>query len=245
MKHLILLHIRYLLSEKVLLFTVFLLTCSSVFLLYSASLVEGEATLLFYKDFYAREFTSEMLNYGKLLVMVYLLFVMIISYVIHQYDVIMLNRTTVFKLKLSKILAMLSFIIYFTTIYFMVFVIVGLYLTPYMKIGKDTALLYIDFIFFGSYYTLMFAYLFEICRHLLGFIGGFLAYLFVFISSVNGLDKSDVNALLKYLYYVGPDMNFYPEEGFTFYYSKMYYLALLLGVGTLVYFWRKNGDVIN
>lgn len=245
MIRLILLHINYLLSEKVFLFTVFLIGTASIFLLYSAGVSETDTTLLFYQEFYAKELIIEMLNFGKILFIVYLLFMMIMGYVIHQYDVIILNRVGVIKLKVSKVCAMMFFVFYLITIYFMIFVIIGIYITPYMRVSSIFITFYGDLLFFGFFYTVVFAYLYEISKHLLGLIGGFLFYLFVFIGSVDDLKKEEVSKGMKYVYRFLLDLGYYQGEGVSFYYDKSYYLALILGVGVIVYFLRKNADLIN
>jgi len=245
MINLVILHINYLLSEKVFLFTVFLIGLASLFLLYSAGVSEAESTLMFYQSFYQKEFVIEMLNFGKILVMVYLLFMMIIGYVVHQYDVIILNRVGIVKLKLSKIVAMMIFVSYLMTLYFMVFVIVSVYITPYMKVGKEMVELYLDFLFFGVFYTVMFAYLYEISKHLLGLIGGFLFYILLFIGSTDDAKKEEVSKLMKWMYRFFIDLCYYEKEGATFFYDKGYYVILILVVGLVVFFLRKHADLIN
>ncbi|MGS0972874.1 MAG: hypothetical protein ACVCEJ_06555 [Candidatus Izemoplasmataceae bacterium] len=239
------LHINYLLSEKVFLFTIFLIGLSSIFLLYSANVGVSESTMMFYQEYYTKQLMIEMLNFGKILVIVYLLFMMIMGYVIHQYDVMILNRVGIIKLKCSKMLAMWFFVLYLITIYFMIFVIIGVYITPFMVISNQYFVIYGEFLFFGFFYTMVFVYLYEISKHLLGLIAGFMFYLIVFIGSVDDIQKEDVSKGMQYLYRILLDLGYYQGEGVGFYYDKIYYLALILGSGLIVYFLRKNADLIN
>ncbi len=90
------LHINYLVSEKVFRFSVFIISLSVFYLLYASGVHEANTMLLYYSQQYQKEFTIEMVNFGKLLSMIYLLFIMIVGYVIHQYDVIILNRSPLY-----------------------------------------------------------------------------------------------------------------------------------------------------
>jgi hypothetical protein len=239
------LHINYLMSEKVFRFSVFFIALAVLYLLYASGVEEANSTLLFYEQFYEREFIIEMVNFGKLLSMIYLLFMMIIGYVMHQYDVIILNRVSIMKLKLSKGFTILLLVSYLMTIYVMVFVIISLYLVPYMVIDQTIITLYFDLLFFVFFYTVLFVYLYEMSRHLLGFIIGFLLYFILFIGSVNQIKKEHVNVVMKVLYRVGLDLGYYEKDGFDFYYQKSYYVVLLLGIGLVIFVLRKNADLIN
>lgn len=245
MTALVKLHINYLVSEKVFLFTVFLLILSMMFMLYVSNVYEEESTLLYYQAIYKKAFVSEVVTFGKLLIMVYLLFVMIVGYILHHYDVIVLNRTSVLMLKASKAITILCLVWYLTIGYFGVFFAIGLYLVPYFDVGKEEILLVFDMMFFGFFYTTMFIYLYETCRHLLGFIGGFLGYLLLFIGSVEGVKRSEVTTLLTGLYRIGLDLGYYRQDGYGFFYSRLYYLGLLGVIGTILFVLRKNADLLN
>jgi hypothetical protein len=88
-------------------------------------------------------------------------------------------------------------------------------------------------------------YLYQLSQHLLGMIGGFFSYLIVYIGSVHYIQKEEVNEGIKVLSLCLPDLVYYEKEGIDFYYSEIYYLSLLLGLAFLLYFLRKNADLIN
>jgi hypothetical protein len=239
------LHINYLVSEKVFRFSVFIISLSVFYLLYASGVHEANTTLLYYSQQYQKEFTIEMVNFGKLLSMIYLLFITIVGYVIHQYDVIILNRVSFMKHKVSKGYTILLLVSYFISIYMMFFVIISSYLVPYMIVDQVMISIYIDLLFFCFFYTVIFVYLYELTKHLFGLILGFLLYVILFIGSVNQIKKEDVNTGMKILYRIGLDLGYYEEIGFDFYYQKSYYIILLLAIGAMIFFLRKNVDLIN
>lgn len=240
MRHLTLLHVRYLLSEKVLAFMVSLVVVASVFFLYSVlNMDQGDL------EEHTKYVLVDVLSFSKIWIMVFLLFVTILAYNLHQYDVVVLNRVGKFSLEISRLLALAFLLWWMVSMYMMVWMVVCLVFLSKVDVYDELVGMYGNLLFFSVYYLLMFYSLYQLSQHLLGLVGGFFLYMLAFIGSVNYLPKEEVGSGLEVLYLLLVDLVYFAGDSFDFYYSKTYYLGLILAMILLVFYLRKNADMLN
>jgi hypothetical protein len=244
-KALVVLHIRYVLSEKVCSFLLFMVIVASFYFVYTIESTDLAMLGREEGDVFGREFVFDMVHFGKLWILVVVLFVLLVAYGLHQYDVIVLNRASKRALETSKLLSMALVIFYMVTMYVLVFVMVVLFFVPFSMVDFSLFGLYLRMLFMALFYMVLFYYLFELSQHILGLVGGFFLYILVFVGSVNDVEKEEIASGMRVLYRVLPDLVYYEKEGFVFYYSQMYYLGLIMGLGILLFLLRKNVDLIN
>jgi len=238
-RQLITLHIRFLLSEKVRVFMVLLLMLALGFFLYSVSNVNEQM------DQVEIILLLDILSLGKLWVMVFLLFLMMLAFIIHQYDVILLNRVSKERLEITRLLAIVVLLWWMVTMYVMLFALVCVVFLPSLDVLENLASLYLDLLFLSGYYLILFWAFFQVSQHLLGLIGGFFLYMVVYIGGIHFVAKDQVGDLFMFLSLFLVDLLYYEGDGFDFYYSKIYYLGLILGLMIGVFALRKNADLIN
>lgn len=240
MRHLTLLHVRYLLSEKVLAFMVSLVVVASMFFLYSVlNMDQGDL------EEHTMYVLVDVLSFSKIWIMVFLLFVTILAYNLHQYDVVVLNRVGKFSLEISRLLALAFLLWWMVSMYMMVWMVVCLVFLSKVDVYDALVGMYGHLLFFSVYYLLMFYSLYQLSQHLLGLVGGFFLYMLAFIGSVNYLPKEEVGSGLEVLYLFLVDLVYFAGDSFDFYYSKTYYLGLILAMILLVFYLRKNADMLN
>lgn len=239
MRPLITLHIRFLLSEKVRLFMVLLIVLALAFFLYSVNNLNDhmdKAELILLLD---------VLSLAKLWMMIFLLFLMMLAYIIHQYDVILLNRVSKERLEIARLVALMVLLWWMVTMYFMLFALVCMVFLPSFNVFEDLASLYLNLLFLGVYYLILFWAFFQVSQHLLGLVGGFFLYMVVYIGGTHFVAKDQVGDLFMFLSLFFVDLLYYEGDGFDFYYSRIYYLGLILAVTIGVFALRKNADLIN
>jgi len=216
------LQMSYLFSWKIIMSSTILVLVSLIsFLLFSKFYLEYEL-LLFNATYYFEEYYFESLNYFKIVIVLFNMFLVINGFALNKYDVFLLVRRNKKLIITSKILTLIMGSTIIITTLYLVFLIIGLLLTPYMIVSITDLILLIDLLIFSTVYLLIFiaVYLFS------GVIYSILLIVVGFFISDMSLDydiyRHNASVITKIINLVFVNIGYFTETGYSMYYSQLY-----------------------
>ena len=236
------LHFHYLFSWKVVYATLIIILVSLIsYLLFSRFYLDNNL-LVFNAEYYRIEYYFESLNYLKFLIIIYNLFLVINSFAINKYDIFLLIRRSKKQIITSKIIVLFIGSTVLIIILYLIFLIIGLYLTPYMQISfKDLAILG-DLIIFSEAYLLIYitTYLYSnsIYNLLTIIVGFFISDLMIDYNSL----KNNASTIAKGLNLVFISIGYYQKTGYTLYYGEIYGILLITVLFVIILRKYLNSD---
>jgi len=221
------LHFYYLFSWKTIYITLGLVVVSIIsFLIFSKFYLDVDL-LLFDSEYYKNQYYFESLNYIKLNIIIYNMFLVINGFSLNKYDLFLLVRRSKKQVITSKIIVLLLGNGVLITFFYSLFLIIGLFLTPYMNVTKNDLMIFFDLVIFGGVYLLIFIVVYlhsgSIYSLLIVIIGFFISDLTV---DYNAL-RSNASTIVKVINLVFVSIGNYQEIGYSLFYGKIYGIILL------------------
>lgn len=245
MINLVKLHFSYLFSWKIIYINLISILFCLVVFVYLSNFYYNNTLLAFYSDFYNEEYIFSVLTLIKIVVLLQSMFIVINGFIINKYDVYLLIRSSRTRVITTKIATILIGTSLFTVTLFLLFNIVGLYLTPYYEFKNTHLELLFDLVLFNVVYCLLYILLVTIIKNMYSLI---LVYILYFISDISVeylVQKDNLSFFTKTINLIFPGIGFYSEIGFDLFYSKLYYLSLsALIVQVIITLYRKT-DITN
>lgn len=242
---LIKLHYSYLFSWKIIYINLIILLVSLVSFIFLSSFYLDHKLLVFYSQYYVEEYMFSSLTLMKIIILLQSMFIVINGFIINKYDVYLLIRTSRIKLLLSKLLTMLLGVITFTVFMYLLFTIIGLFLTPYFKFKFEYIDLLFDLVIFSIVYTLLYIFLIIIVTNMYSLLLVFILYFISDISIEYLVTKNDLSAFTKCINLLFPDIGYFRNTGYDLLYSKLYYLSLCILIIDLIILIYRKTDIIN
>lgn len=136
----------YILLGSLFVFLLFLVYASRYYLDYNYQIV--------YKDNLFHDYLTESLSFIKFIVVMYGVYFSILVKKLHHLDGLYLSRSNRLRIILSRLLVLISYMMVCISILFVLFLLVGTFLTPIMK-EYDYLSLYGSILLFGLFYLLI------------------------------------------------------------------------------------------
>ncbi len=227
MRSLFKLHFHYLFSWKVIYVSLALLLLSILSSLLFSKFYLDYDLLVFNSRYYLEEYYFEGINYLKIIIVLFNMFLVINSFVLNKYDIFLIVRRSKKVVISSKIIILLLGSSVLIILEYLLFIITGLFLTPYMRISIMDLSILLDLIIFGGVYLLIFIiiYLYSdvIYSLLLGVVGFFISDL----SMDYNIQRSGASLMAKALNLVFINIGYYFGVGYSLFYGKIYGIFLL------------------
>ena len=220
------LHFSYLFSKKILVSSTILLLVSLISLLLFSKFYLDYELLLFNSVFYNEEYYFESINYLKIVIVLFNMFLVINGFALNNYDIFLLVRRNKKQIITSKVITLLIGSSVLIVILYLIFLIIGLLLTPYMVVNITNLKLLLDLLIFGSVYLLIFisVYLFS------GVIYSILLVIIGFFISDLSLDYDiyhhNASLITKITNLVFVNIGYFTDTGYSMYYSPLYGLII-------------------
>ena len=235
------LHFYYLFSWKVIYVSFILILISVVSSLVFSRFYLDIDMLIFNAEYYHKEYYFESINYFKFIIIIYNLFLVINAFAFNKYDLFLLARRSKKQVISSKIATLLIGSTSLITILYLIFIITGLYLTPYMRIASADLEIFFDLVIFGGVYLLIYIAVFlysgSIYSLLLVIIGFFISDLTVDYDSL----RSSASIMAKGINMIFISIGNYRNIGYSLFYGKTYGLILLVVLFVVIsYKYRKS-----
>ena len=190
--------------------------------------------LIFDAEYYHEEYYFESINYFKFIIIIYNLFLVINAFAFNKYDLFLLIRRSKKHIISSKIITLSIGSTVLIIIFYLIFIITGLYLTPYMKISLMDLMILGDLVIFGGVYLLIYITVFlysgSIYSLLLIVVGFFLSDLTVDYDSL----RSSASIMAKGINLLFISIGNYKDIGYSMYYGKTYGLVLLVTLFVMI-----------
>ncbi len=220
------LHFYYLFSWKIIYISLITLLISIFCFLFFSSFYLDYDLLIYSKLYYREEYYFDIINYLKIAIVLYSMFLVINAFVLNKYDVFILIRRSKKITVISKLLTILIGNIVMITLLFILFLIIGEFLTPIMAISyKDISIL-IDLMIFCSVYLLLFTLAYQYSKIIYGILIIFIGYFISDITTEYYALKSSVSIFAKVLNFIFINIGYFQNYGFSLYYGKLYGIAL-------------------
>jgi len=229
------LHFYYLFSWKTLYISLGLIGISIIsFLLFSHFYLALDL-LVFNARYYQEEYYFESINFLKINIIIYNLFLIINSFFLNKYDNFLIIRKPKKTVIITKILTLLLGSNALMLIFYLLFLIIGLYLTPYMHVSiKDLAILG-DLLIFSSVYLLGYIVVALYAKTIYSLLPVIVGFMISDLSTDYYLSKKSVSLSTKLINLLFISISNYSETGYSFYYGKVYGIILFSGLFIVVY----------
>ncbi len=229
------LHFHYLFSWKTLYITFGLILVSIVsFLLFSNCYLNHDL-LNFDKEYYLEEYYFESLSYLKFTIIIYNLFLVLNGFVFNHYDLFLLVRKRKKIVIITKIVTLLLGNFVLVSIFYLLFLIIGLFLTPYMKVSLNDVAIFLDLVIFGSVYLLIYLVVYSYSKSIYSFLLVIIGFFISDLSSDYKILKSSASFVNKGINLLFISINNYQETGYSLYYDKIYGIILFSCLFIVIY----------
>ncbi len=229
------LHFYYLFSWKTIYISLGLVGITIISLLLFSHFYLALDLLVFDALYYEEEYYFESLNFLKINIIIYNLFLTINSFLINQYDNFLIIRKPKKTIIITKVLTLLVGSNALMLIFYLLFLIIGLYLTPYMHPSiKDISILG-DLIIFSSVYLLGYLVVALYSKTIYGLLPIVVGFFISDLATDYYISKKSVSLSTKLINLLFISINNYIETGYSFYYGKVYGIILFSGLFIVIY----------
>ncbi len=242
---LIKLHFYYLFSWKVFYISSIIILISLVSFTYFSSFYLEYDLLKFNQLYYHDEYYFESINYIKIVIVLFNMFLIINSFIINKYDTLLLSRRSRLTVITSKILSVNIISIIFTFILYLSFLVTGMFLTPYMKISYNDLILIGDIIIFGVVYLMMFIFIYGFNKGIYSLLIIVVGYFISDITIEYFVSKDSITGFSKILNLVFINLGYYSDEGYSLYYGKTWGIILYLSLFVTCIVYYLKHDITN
>lgn len=242
MMSMIKLHFHYLFSWRVFYIASIIILISQVCFIYFSSFYLEYDLLIFNQEYYLEEYYFESINYIKIVIVLFNMFLIINSFLLNKYDILLLSRRNRLIVISSKILSVSIISIVFTTILYTSFLVTGLFLTPYMEVAYNDLLIIGDIIIFGIVYLMLYIFIYGFNKGIYSLLIIVVGYFISDITIEYFVTKDSITGFSKILNLVFINIGYYTDEGYSLYYGKTWgiILYLLLFLVCIVYYLKHD-----
>ncbi len=239
------LHFYYLFSWKVIYVSLIIVLVSAICFLFFSRFYYDYDLLLYDSEYYQGEYYFESINYLKIVIVLYNMFLVINGFILNKYDLFLLIRRNRKQVIISKIIILLLGSLVLTVILFLLFLITGLYLTPYMEINITSFALLGDLIIFGGGYLLAYILIYFYSKVMYSMLIIVVGYFISDITIEYYELKSSVSSISKAINFIFINIGYYQDTGYGLYYGKMWGIILIIVLFFgIVILYIKN-DIVN
>lgn len=239
------LHFYYLYSWKVIYVSFILILISIVsYLLFSKFYLDYDL-LVFNREYYLEEYYFESINYLKIILVMFNLFIVINSFILNKYDIFLLIRISKKQVIVSKIVTLFIGSTIFTLILYLLFIITGLFLTPYMRVSIVDLSILGDLVIFGGVYLLIYSLIYFYNKGIYSLLIVVIGYFISDITIEYYVIKSSVSDVSKLINLIFINVGYYQDEGYSLYYGKMWGIILLISLFIGIVSLYKKMDIEN
>ena len=239
------LHFYYLFSWKVFYISFIILVICLVCFLFFSNFYLNYDLLLFNKNYYLEDYYFESINFIKIIIIMFNLFLIINGFIVNNYDVVLLTRRSKKDVIISKVLSISVISIIFTVLLYQSFLVTGLFLTPYMNIGLIDFSICADLVVFGLIYLHLYILAYTLSKGIYSLLVVIIGYFVSDITIEYYILKDSVTTFSKVINVVFVNVSYYSDSGYGLLYSKtsgIIVIAMLFLV--IIYSYLKN-DIIN
>ena len=245
MRSLISLHFHYLFSWKVFYITALILILSTICFLYFSNFYLDYDLLLFNRKYYFEEYYFESISLIKIIVILFNMFIVINSFIINKYDLLLISRRSRKEVIVSKVLSLLIINNGFSIILFLLFLVTGMFLTPYMSITILDLNLLGDILIFGSIYQMIYILVYFSNKTIYALILVIVGYFISDIVTDSFILKENVTSFSKFLNIIFVNVNYYTNEGYSLLFGKTMGITVFMILFLCVVFIYYNSDITN
>ena len=245
MRSLILLHFQYLFSWKVFYITSLILLLATICFLYFSNFYLDYDLLLFNKQYYSEEYYFESISLIKIIVVLFNMFIVINSFILNKYDLLLISRRSKKEVIISKTLSLLIINNGFSIILYLLFLVTGMFLTPYMNISKLDLSLLGDILIFGSIYQMIYILVYVANKTIYALILVIVGYFISDIVTDSFIVKENVTSFSKILNIVFVNVNYYTNEGYSMLFGKTVGITVFIILFFCVVLIYYNSDIAN
>ena len=239
------LHFYYLFSWKVVYVSLIIVLISTIIFLTFSKFYLDYDLLIFNSKYYREGYYFESINYLKIVIVLYNMFLVINAFILNKYDVFLLARRTRFEVISSKVLVLIIISSILTIMLYLIFLVTGQFLTPFMNISNTDMAILGDLIIFSVIYLLLFISLYFYGKGLYSLLIIVVGY---FISDI-AIDyyepRNSVNILSKIINFVFVNIGYYEDIGYSLYYGKIWGIILIIILFQLIIFRYLKTDIEN
>ena len=131
-------------------------------------------------------------------------------------------------IRLHKIEQVLSTIL--TIIFYLIFIITGLFLTPYMRVSSVDLAILGDLIIFGGVYLLIYSLIYFYNKGIYSLLIVVIGYFISDITIEYYVLKSSVSLVSKLINLIFINIGYYQDYGYSLYYGKMWGIILMISL---------------
>jgi len=222
------LHFYYLFSWKVIYVSLILLLVSIISFLFFSRFYLDYDLLLYDSQYYVFEYYFESINYLKIVIVIYNMFLVINGFVLNKYDIFLLVRRNRKQVIMSKIITLFLGSFTITFLLFLLFLITGVFLTPYMRIDISSLALLGDLIIFGGVYLMGYILIYFYSKGMYSLLIIVVGYFISDITTDFFELKSGASSISKVLNFVFINIGYYQDAGYCLYYGKLWGIILLI-----------------
>jgi|GEM_PF-3004822 len=228
------LHLSYLYTKKIISITYIILLITGFFCFLFSKLYLGHQELLINHIVYKDSYIFDSLSTIKIIMVVYIMFTTIYSFVLNQYDGFLITRSTRKIIISSKIISQVTINLLFGYIIILTFLVIWL-ITPYIINFTIIIKLFYVFTLFITFYTILSIFLIITFRQLYVLIIPVVGFFVTTFSIDYGSSINEISHFTKLIIFLFPDF-IYSSKTFHYVYSEMFYLSaiLLLFLNTIV-----------
>ena len=173
------------------------------------------------------------------------MFLVINAFVLNKYDVFLLARRKKIEVITSKLIILIIGSSVLSVTLYLLFLITGQFLTPYMTISiKDLAILG-DLVIFGGVYLLLYSLLYFYGKTIYSLLIIVIGYFVSDITIEYYELKSSVSVVSKTLNFIFVNIGYYQDGGYCLYYGKVYGIILVTLLFLLITFKYLKSDIEN
>ena len=201
--------------------------------------------LLYDSEYYLGEYYFESINYLKIVIVLYNMFLVINGLILNKYDLFLLIRRNRKQVIISKIITLLLGNIVLTAFLYLLFLITGLYLTPYMEIDITSLALLGDLIIFGGAYLLTYILIYFYSKGTYSLLIIVVGYFISDITIEYYVLRSNVSNISKGINFVFMNIGYYQDTGYGLYYGKIWGIILIIVLFLGIVLLYEKNDIVN
>ena len=239
------LHFHYLFSWKVIYVSLIMFLLSVICFLFFSRFYYDYDLLLYDSEYYLGEYYFESINYLKIVIVLYNMFLVINGLILNKYDLFLLIRRNRKQVIISKIITLLLGNIVLTVILYLLFLITGLYLTPYMEIDVTSLALLGDLIIFGGAYLLTYILIYFYSKGTYSLLIIVVGYFISDITIEYYVLRSNVSNISKVINFVFMNIGYYQDTGYGLYYGKIWGIILIIVLFLGIVLLYEKNDIVN
>lgn len=244
MNHLIKLNLDYLFSMKIIMISFVIIGFSMIGFLLFSNFYVSEQVLYYNRDEYFRDYLFDGINFMKIIGIFYALFLVINGYVLNKYDVFLVCRVSRKRSITTKLFVLLFGNGIFLLFCYLIFLIIPLYLTPYVNTSENFIKIFVEILIFSSYYLILFVLVYQITKNMYAMLVVIIGYFITNLSSDYYINKSAVNGFCQMINTIFIDIGYYQVVKFDFYYGVIH-SVVLISISCIIYITlAQKADII-